>query len=76
VITAVFGASSAAVAALHDLEVANIPSARIMPDRRGHAIYPSRECKLVTVAVAEPHAELVSGILNMYAPVLIQKRAA
>jgi hypothetical protein len=80
VITAVFGNGSAATAAVHDLEVAKIPSVEIIPDRQRNADAgnrgPSPQCALVTVAVDEPHADLVSGILNMYAPVAVQKRAA
>jgi hypothetical protein len=76
VITAVFGAASAASAAVYDLEVAKIPSAKITPDTRANANYPARECAMVTVAVDERHADLVSGILNMYAPVAVQRRAA
>ena len=79
VITAVFGNGSAATAALNDLKVAQIPSVRIVPDprRRNSRLRDlSQHCALVTVAVDEPHADLVSGILSMYAPVAVQKRAA
>jgi hypothetical protein len=79
VITAVFGNGSAATAAVHDLEIARIPTVRIVPDTLRDAARdrdPSRQCAVVTVAVDEPHADLVSGILDMYAPVAVQKRAA
>ena len=80
VITAVFGDGSAASAALDDLKAARIPSARVIPNARsnGTALYPdpSRQCAMISVAVDDPHAELVSGILGMYAPVAVRKRAA
>lgn len=79
VITAVFGNPSAASAAVQDIEVANIPSARIVRDTASNENWrhnPSRQCAMVTVAVDEPHAALVSGIFRMYAPVTLQKDAA
>lgn len=80
VITAVFGNGSAATAAVQDLEVAKIPSARIVPNSLRNANSrnrdPSPQCALVAVAVDGPHANLVSSIFTMYAPVAVRKRAA
>lgn len=80
VITAVFGAASAASAAVNDIEVAKIPSAKVIPDsqrdEKACSRVPSLECAMVSVAVDGPHADLVSGILRMYAPVTVRKRAA
>jgi hypothetical protein len=74
VITAVFGAASAASAAAEDIEVARIPSASITRDTRSTDAL-SRQCAVVTVAVDELHEETVSGILGMYAPVTMRQRS-
>jgi hypothetical protein len=83
-VIAVFDATSAADAAVQDLEVARIPSAvirREVPDnpelrddstRHGAQI---RGRPVMTVAVDDIHAELVTGILDQYAPLDIQERA-
>jgi len=75
VIRAVFAAASAAGAAIHDLQVARIPSATISrvntrESEQGH-LRP-----LVTVAVDNMHADAITGILNLHGPLGIKKRAA
>jgi hypothetical protein len=75
VIRAVFAAASAADAAIHDLQVARIPSATISrantrESEQGH-LRP-----LVTVAVDNMHADAITGILNQHGPLGIEERAA
>lgn len=71
-IVAVFGAASAADAAVQDLEVARIPSAVIQREiPRSTGVRPS-----VTVVVDELHAAAVTGILNQYGPLKLEERLA
>jgi hypothetical protein len=87
IVIAVFDASSAADAAVQDLEVARIPSAVIRRETRDvselradssasawHSKQ-NREWTSVTVAVDEMHADAVTGILNQYGPLQIEERA-
>jgi hypothetical protein len=77
---AVFDASSAANAAVQDLEVARIPSAVIQRGvRDGLELRDNSSASarpLVIVAVDEMHAPAVTGILNQYGPLEIEERAA
>jgi hypothetical protein len=86
-VTAVFGAASVAEAAVHDLEVAQIPSAVIQrefgsgADSSASAWNRSTSASawqrpMVIVAVDELHVDAVAGILKQFGPLEIEERAA
>jgi len=75
VIKAVFAAASAADAAVHDLQVARIPSATISRANTRDSEQ-SHLRPLVTIAVDDMHADAITGILNQYGPLDIEERAA
>jgi hypothetical protein len=75
VIRAVFAAVSTADAAVHDLQVARIPSATISRTNARDSEQ-NRGRPSVTVAVDDMHADAITGILNQYGPLDIEERAA
>jgi len=75
VIRAVFAAASAADAAVHDLQVARMPSATITrTNTRDSAQRHLRSS--VTVTVDDMHADAITGILNQYGPLDIEEHVA